>query len=264
MAAPEIKGKNGMTRTESGRRWTAESGEIEYEVWQGPALAAMAFYLKEKNYEDWDAVDISDFPVRTVKLERAVVDDSSNKPIWEAVGVELQKPIEEHPYFNIGSPGISEDWAVIKQSIDKALRNGTKYTVPEAEEHMCRYKGLRYAGVDSYNDIYIVLRKTEIVASRNVLITAQWENVNIVVPFENIAPPDYIIGQIMEIRRLKDHFPDPVILGDYEPGKWEWLTKIPVVRAESGGKKFSIVSEWWGAEKWSKVFYGGNWDPTIP
>lgn len=258
-----------MTRVNSGYRWNADSGDNYFEVWQGPAVKAMAFYTAQRATGAWDNITLDEFPVRTVTLEQAVNDSDSlsgNRPVWEIDAVDLMKPLEVHPYFVSGSPGAGKGLAEWKASFDKALRQATSLPaaagVYAANEQ--RYGGLRGAGVDSYMDLYVVIRKTTIVSRSNTVKKAQWNLANKVVTLESINPPNDIIGQLSDIERLKRDATNPAELGVYEKAKWEWLTKAPKIRNEAGGKKRAIVQEWWGAEEWSKVFYGGSWDPQTP
>jgi hypothetical protein len=265
---PVIKGSSGMTRVNSGCRWSIELGETYFEEWQGPSAAASAFYLTKKQSKEWDNITLNSFPVRSVTLEKAVddSDNANNEPVWEIDAVELMKPLEVHPYFVCGSPGVGKTLTEWKASFDKALRQATSLPAASGDyvTNEQRYGGLRGAGVDSYIDLYVVIRKTQIVSRANTVVAAQWNKVNKVVPLDYINPPADIIGQLTDIERIKRNPVDPATLGTYEKAKWEWLTKAPRIKNEAGGKKRSIIQEWWGAEEWSTVFYGGSWDPQTP
>ena len=113
------------------------------------------------------------------------------------------------------------------------------------------------AGVDGYLFSAINLRKTVKVNTRSTIV-ASWEDVNFVVTLESINPPDAVIGSLNELERLAS---GEMGDGEREVASWEWLKKAPTVRTAGKPKLFEVSYEWWGTDRWSRVLYGGSWDP---
>jgi len=184
------------------------------------------------------------------RLSCRVIDDSGGadggnteavNAIWELIANDVLKPIETHSDFD----SIAADR---KREIENYVRSATDYpaTLSGAAE-------LSLAGYYAYQVLdfpvtELILRKSIVVSSRST-ITAAYANMNRVVTLASIAPPSALLGTLTIL---------PLMGG--LSGAWEWLKKAPQVR-QVAKRKFQIIYEWHGAERWAAI-YGGSWTPA--
>jgi len=218
-----------------------------------------------------------------------LVVDEENNAIWEVAGMEIQKDIRVHPYFM--APSVYIDQTTINKSIyeeminiDLAIAQGKRYVAPAHaitnwKNKLSRYYALRLQGVDTYIDNAMVLKKNVTVTKRT-LVNVAWAGVGYCMNINTINPPNAIVAQMKDIYRLKRPPASDVGLGtiaginafyvvqkmgavDWDHSQWEWLKKAPTVTAIEDARRWTITYEWWGAERWSSVFYNGSWDPSV-
>lgn len=190
------------------------------------------------------------------RLSCRVIDDSGGadggnteavNAIWELIANDILKPIETHSDFD----SIAADR---KREIENYVRSATDYpaTLSGAAE-------LSLAGYYAYQVLdfpltELLLRKSIVVSSRST-ITAAYAYMNRCVAINadqliaNIGPPSALLGVLTSL---------PLMSG--ADGAWQWLKKAPQVR-QVGKRKFQIMYEWWGTERWAGI-YGGSWFPT--
>jgi len=261
--APVIKGSEDMTLVRSGNRWNKEDGQQIVQYWEGPRTVAKDFWAAYVNEETVDEAQHDERGGKGyVTLVYNAVEDDEGGPmgednsVWEVLPNEMVKDIRTHPYFN---PSASV-YQYITEA-DQSLARGEQYDydgMPSFNEMMQRYLGLRLAGVEGYVFSGVILKKSTKTSNIGTL-TASWKNVNFVVNLNvDIDPPIEVIGSINELERCAEGE-----MGDglREDAEWEWLKKAPVVRTAGSPRLFQIDEQWWGADKWSKVFYGGSFDP---
>lgn len=253
-----IQGGNTVTLVNQGSTWTKQEGETLRQVWRGPLLKAIDFYINAITSGSYDQVDIDeDGPVGTVTLSTANSgpgDSPTNEDenaIWEVAGQDLLKDLRAHPYLNPSGSIIPE---IVEA--DKALAENEPFTADGIwPVQVQRYYNLRREGVQSYVTSSIVIRRTIKTTSREA-IDASYVKVNRVVDLlTEINPPQQIIGNLLLLPIAND------VAGGFDEGEWEWLKKTPTITTSDGGQKFTIKDEWWGAEVWSLLLYGGTWDP---
>jgi len=271
MTVAVIKGYDGMTRTRIRRKWSKSSGETAIETWMGPRERALDMYNSALNDTQYDDVSMDpDAAVGTVEL--TINDDSQGgggpvtselNTIWEVDSNELSKNLKAHPYFQTTD---SDAFRNEVADVDKALAENTPFTASDFvhKEQMSRLYAMRQAGIEEYLDGSLVLRKTILVGSRSVL-DASYVNINRVIDLNTENPPSAIIGNLNSITKITGYAD---VAAPQTPTtsltKWEWLKRPPQVRQLSSGTRFEIIQEFWGADQWATVSYGGTWDPGDP
>ena len=202
-------------------------------------------------------------------------------PIWECTENALVKPIEAHMAFSTCDPGEMQfarecyekalsinrlanmnaaDIAALPKQFQSAYST-TSMTVVVGPPfvisflnvsgsktcNLLDYFKLLWKGTTDYFESGFNLKKTTTVSLRSALV-ALYVGVNRVVAggITTIAPPTALLG---DLKRL------PLISGS--TGEWEVLKRCPQVRSQAKGR-YEVVYEYWLAEKWSKILYGGT------
>ena len=273
--APVIKGSDAATAQGIiSKRYERGRGETTEKLWRGPWLKAEDKYNAKKLDDTTDVAQLArENQVSGVLRVVEVGDPDDDEVVWTVEAMEISKDLRAHPYFQV-SGGILEEIV----ECDEKIRRGQVYDYSAAtfSAQMQRYYGLRVSGVSHYLESGACLRKA-VATTRRALIDVAWANANRVVKLRDtddndfatpaITPPGEIISNIEALTRLSRTTAEsgglltPYDDTMYEPAKWEWLKKVPVITIENGGMRYRIEYEWWGAEEWSAVLYGGSWDP---
>jgi len=266
MTAAVIKGTDGMTLIARPKSYTRQNGETESEEWRGPRDKAVILYNESKSNTNIDSVSFDDTPGAAVasviltRVDQALEQNEEENAIWEVDATEVFRDLRTHPYIVLRSGAIMTEL----QLADEKIKSGTAYSAGDyaLTEVVIRYFALRRYGVEGYYQSVLVLRKTMTVSSRSD-VEAAYENVNRVVSLNSIDPPRNLLGPLGELPNITAYssFANPGS-PTLETGDWEWLKKTPKVRSIAGSRRFEISNEWWGADQWSTVFYGGTWDPA--
>ena len=267
-------GTDGMTLARKFRRHTRQNGSSQVEEYKGPI--ARAEELWDSTRDDinrgnatYDDVEYDEGGgIGVIRLITNEVEDPVNEDdgaIWEVDSQELFIDIRRHEYF-LGMSSAEELIAVADSYVADADK-GPYIADTEASDYdaiMGRYYKLRMAGAEGYYYSVPVLRKTLTLSSRTE-IEASWRRVNRATTLGSINPPRKILGAlnrmpIVNVTSGVDGTPAALISITY--GQWEWLKKAPRILGKAGGKQYELAYEWWGAQAWSTVFYGGTWDPN--
>ncbi|MDD4860787.1 MAG: hypothetical protein PHI33_01630 [Smithellaceae bacterium] len=177
-----------------------------------------------------------------------VIDDSGGEDggnteelnaVWELMSQDIQKPIESHPDFD-------SVIAAKKREIEKKARDAESFIGgTDAETNLYAYYSNQ---VLDYIATQLILRKSITVSTKSA-ITLSYANLNTVVAIGAINPPSKLLGALTSLPKM-----------DGTTGAWEWLKKGPQCR-QLGRSKFALSYEWWGADRWAKIPYGGTWEP---
>lgn len=262
-----VKGINDVTRVSEPRSYSRQSGEVVGEVWAGPRVKVKDLYDTLKDDVGVDSLDYDpEGGVARLTVFRSDPDlDQDGKAeenaIWEIAGAEIFRDLRTHPYITLRSGAILEEILIADTQIAKGeAYDAALYSLNNVIK---RYFALRLVGVQGYYQSTLVLRKTITVSARSDL-QAEYDGANRVQTIAQINPPDVLLGPLTLLPVITgyDNFNLPAS-PTIEDGTWEWLKKTPKVRAVEGAKQFDLVLEWWGAEAWSAIFYGGSYDPQM-
>jgi hypothetical protein len=258
--APVILGLNDMTQTAEREGWSKTGGRTITEIWEGPLPQAQILARNERQAGDYDEISLSNTPGTnhaTVELTLQLVDDTTEET-WEVDTQEFFENIRSHPYF-IPSGSIHEEVL----AVDKIIDNGEYFDASDYtwENQLNRYYGLRMAGVEGYFSGYIVIRRRQRV-SNQADVVLDYTTQNRVVTLDQISPPEKILGALNKMPVLTGYDGGDIASPQIVDQDYEWLKKPPKATIDEGGRRYEIIQEWWGAEAWSRVFYGGSWDPS--
>jgi len=158
--------------------------------------------------------------------------------IYEFIPNEFSKRPELAPYFeDITNDQIVQAYNAYRAGATDAQATAAPYNL--ADYGYVLYK-LLITGTEEYQQSAYVLRESKVVSGKNAVQT-EFANVNRVETPPTAASSNNLIGAISA-------------LGG------EWLKKAPAIRQISK-TKWSVVTEWWWADKWSAVLYGGTLVP---
>ena len=241
---------------EQGKKKQFQRGGGESEVWsyRGPKDAVSGLYEAFKNAALIDptiaVIDIDEgrgLSTLTVNkaTEQALLGVSNVNGIttvYELIPNEFSKRPELAPYFQDTGHGgtITNDQiraaynAHADQSVNDEATLITRYGL--ADKSLALFRILE-SGVEEYLESAYVLRETKVVSGRNA-VQANFENINRVDTPPSNSATNTLIGS----------------LADREG---EWLKKAPSIR-QITKTKWSVVTEWWWANKWDYYLYGGS------
>lgn len=237
MTAPAIKygspssvtGKN-LTYVEqaSKLRWGYVDGESQQNEWVGPASDLLTLYNNYKalagSTPQLDALELDlRMPARLV----ATFAENGNT-MYELMANDVNKPIYQNSYFD-------DLTAAQKIAVRIAVDEGTTITTPAKAVSLWTFLA---SGVEEYLETQYVLRETKRVSLRSE-VRASYTNVNRV-----DEPPSYATNTPM--------------ISSVPSG--EWLKRPPIVR-NIGQRRWEVITEWWWANKWSAILYGGTGSP---
>lgn len=245
---PLVVGVDDMTEQPRQLRWNNEDGFRTERIFHGPADVIEAqFNDLVNNTTGSDEVVATLSNSGKSELRVVIVDDSGsttggnteeNNSIWEVLGNDVYKDLRQHPkYSTISTADLLE--------IENALADGVEYS---GSGNADEYYKLRLRGTEQYIVSEVAIRKTVRVGTRSG-VKAAYSNMNRVIALGSINPPSILLGALNSL---------PLAGGG--SGSWEWLKKVPQVRHISR-RQFEISYDYWGAEKWSKVLYGGTLEP---
>lgn len=235
-----VKGSTSLTQLKDERGWDAVRGTFTLRRYEGPADAIAAEFARLVAGGDSGADDIREayagqHGTLTLRIPDATSDGEQDakaiSTTWEAVPVEILKPIESSPDFDTIT---SEK----KTEILKAVREATGEAGYTGDEWIL-YAYLANQ-VTEYSEFMIRLRKVELVTVKTAL-RASWTGVNTVVSLASLGVPSGILSNL--------------------PSGWEWLYKGASVVAS--GRGYTMTSEWLGADEWATIYSGGTWVPSV-
>lgn len=245
MSALEIFGSTEATQQGTKTRWQQGGGESKLYTWRGPTAAIESLY---NGFVSAAAIDptfvVMDFDpgkgLGTLTIQRAdpetvigtQVENGITK-LYELFSNEFLKPVHQNAWFS-GDAGLT---AAQIQEVYLAFETFTPDATFDTDLQTQLYN-LLCKGTQDYFESGYVIRESKIVNGRNA-VQANFVNVNRV-----SAPPDGAAAN--------------TLIGSLPSG--EWLKKSPNVRQISK-TKWHIETEWWWAEKWSAVLYGGTGSP---
>jgi len=198
--------------------------------------------------------------------------DEDDKPQWNIERIRVTSPLASHPYWQLAYIAASgsriEDHIA---QVDFSIAHGDVYDPASAgdyEEWVKRYWALRIAGVDSYPEYGVSIRKTfrtdNAVDIRDVTATAKQ-----VVNINNLRAPKAIrdaLAMLPKITGYTDANGDPSsnpgdVRMNIQGAEWEFYQLPPTFSGPANGP-WELDVEWIGMERWSAVLYpGGSWDP---
>jgi hypothetical protein len=266
--APVVKGVDGMTLTATRKRKSAANGETTEYDYEGPLAKAQAYFDDARTNTEYDDVTLEPVGGARGKVTIAIADETmaAAVTVWELRELEIMQDIGQHPYFDV-----SGAFASVMADIEEKIKKGERYNTADAgalETEAQRYYALRMRGVDKYISSGVEITKT-LTTSGRADVGIAFTQVNQVVTLDDINPPESIVGNLSELRRLIRGVQHNLSSGSYpgssfEAAEWEWLMRMPTVRVGAKGRR-EIMFRWWGLESWSKVLYpGGTWDPEAP
>jgi hypothetical protein len=166
--------------------------------------------------------------------------------LWELIGQDILKPIEQHADFLTAiTPNRKRQINKYIEDTIKATADGIPAPSTDVEKALAGY--LSHQTLD-FVLTQLIIRKSIILSTKSS-ITASYTSMNRVVTLESINPPSILLGTLTSLP-----------LEDGTSGAWEWLKKAPQLR-QVEKRKFQLIYEWWGAEKWAEI-YGGSWTPS--
>ncbi len=234
------------------RVWDATNGWSTVTRYEGTAEAIQAKANELANNDSGVDVIEEDIHGKAGTLMCRVYEDAGSggggnteelNAVWELIAQDILKPIERHSDYN----AIKE---ARKRDIENYVRDRVQYssiTAPTTDAE----KALAGYFANQTLDFYLtqlILRKTCVVTTKSA-ITISYTGMNRVVTLASINPPSILLGTLTSL---------PLESGS--SGAWEWLKKGPQLR-QIARRKFQIVYEYWGAEKWAEI-YGGSWTPV--
>lgn len=231
-------GGTGAVQQGSKLHWDQTTGESQVLTFKGFMTEIYNLYGLYKTVAGsnptYDSIDL-DQGRGLATLNVSVVADGTIT--YELFDNKVQKRLEEHPYFATTSVVLTAD------QIRKAYANHDN-GLSAAEAGYTTGKILEFynhlgAGVEYYMESAYVLRETKNVSKRS-LVSASFTNCNRV----DTPPSTSVVNSL---------------IGSLPDG--EWLKQTPNVRT-FGKKRWQITTEWWWATKWSKIMYGGTWEPS--
>jgi hypothetical protein len=216
--------------------WDYAGGEVTEQRWEGVQAGIDNLYTFYKAYAGYmptlDSLDLDQGRGKAILIARSVGNGEVN---YELYGNDIYKSVETAKYFAIDAPVLtaSQIMAVRQAITDQKSEAATGFAGKQLE----LWK-LQAQGTDQYYETSYVLRETKNASKRSTL-TASFLNVNRVE-----SPPDTSAVN--------------TLIGALPTG--EWIKKAPQVRL-IGLKRWQITTEWWWANKWSAILYGGTGTP---
>lgn len=238
---------------EQGKKKQFVRGGAESELWsyRGPKAAVAALYEAFKSAALIDpTIAVIDYDegrgLSTLTVNKAteqallgVSNSNGITTVYELIPNEFSKRPELAPYFQ-GETPITNDQiraaynAHLDQTVNDEATLITRYSLASLSLDLFR---LLEKGVEEYLESAYVLRETKVVSGRNA-VRANFDNINRVdTPPENAATN--------------------TLIGNLNERGGEWLKKAPSIR-QITKTKWSVVTEWWWAWKWSAKLYGGT------
>lgn len=196
--------------------------------------------------------------------------------IWELDWERVEKDIRTHGWFIIS--GSTLTYLAIMEEIDLAIKKGiagfTDYDSKYGVTHMNDYKNCRLQGLDSYIMYSPVVRATVATRSSTPISApgtsatkiVTWANVKLPIAGVTNSPGNPLttsgsggIGY-PKFERPKIHYlPNSVGTPTYSDADVnEWMVAPAKAKYEPKSKRWSLVFEWYGAEKWTKCLYDGG------
>jgi hypothetical protein len=243
---------------EQGKKKQFQRGGGESEVWsyRGPKAAVTALYdafkqaaLIDPTIAVLDMDEGRGLATLTVNkaTEQALLGVTSNNGIttvYELIPNEFSKRPELAPYFQDTTSGVITNDQIraaynahADQSLNDEAALTSRYSL--AGKSLTLFQILE-SGVEEYLESAYVLRETKVVSGRNA-VQANFSNINRVDNPPSNAAVNTLIGSLNE-------------------RGGEWLKKAPSIR-QITKTKWSVVTEWWWAYKWSQTLYGGTLSP---
>ena len=179
--------------------------------------------------------------------------------VWELIPQQINKPLATHGYFNVSGSALE-----MLEAADEAIRKGTARktnwdAAPYVGYHIQSYVNHRLRGIDTYVAFTYIVRRT-VVFNSATFLQAEFSTApeahklpGVITTWERIGVPDSA-----KFTKPKIHSAKHNVFGD---GQWEdleldeWLVMAPSVKWQRGKKRWELVREWWGAEKWSSALY---------
>lgn len=236
MSAVSQYGAPGPLQIRRSLGWTYGGGQTEQLTFRGVYANVLALYNQYLTFSGYaptmDQVRLDYERAMAVLTVDYAVD---GVPQYEMVPMELSVPVWSIPYFVSDSPALtSAQLHAVRTAYETGdTATGAAFTGKQASLYAFMCQGAEEKIVSSY-----VLRETKNVTKRST-VAASYANVNHV-----DSPPN---TQILN-----------TLIGALPSG--EWLKKAPSVRIY-GARRWQIVTEWWWAEKWSAILYGGTGSP---
>lgn len=245
MSSLDILGSQEATQQGTKTRWQQGGGESKLFTWRGPTAAIESLY---NGFLSAAAIDptfvVMDYDpgkgLGTLTIQRAdpetVIGTSVENGVtklYEMFPNEFLKPVHQNAWFS-GDGGLTADQIQgVYEAYETFRRNVSFDTDLENQlyELLCN-------GTQDYFESGYVIRESKIVNGKNA-VQANFTNVNKV-----DTPPSGASAN--------------VLIGSIPAG--EWLKKSPTVR-QITKTRWHIETEWWWAEKWSAVLYGGTGSP---
>jgi len=234
----QILGKNQLTEQPQTITFDSVKGEIITRTWQGPKALAEIKYNQLKIQENLGqctnvTIDkripctvTSSFGANDTDNQAQKDNEAETLAVWELQTEQVSKPIESHPDFDI--TGASAKFEQIQNDIENRVSASTDYEQPWND-----YRDLKLKGTDDYLTFTVNVKKTIYVTKKSQIKKA-------------VAGAGTVV-KASTIKLPKD-------VSFYVPDDYEMLTIPPSISWT--GKKYQIVQEWLGAEKWSKRLYG--------
>lgn len=255
MAAETVQGATGFTEQPKKRTWQDGKGWFTTRSWEGPQSGVDAQVDTVKLLDPAPdairytygvpAVIEADFS-ETGGTATTIDTEDEASAVWELIAQPLEKDIRTHGYFNIS--GISTQ---MLEEVDNAIRRGTAgatdYDSLYSGMHLNSYRNHRLRGIEAYQSFSYIIRKTISTSKASTLDVDDVKPGQVVV-FTTIGVPTTSKIQQPTIRL-------------YENSAWtdkainEWLVMAPTIRWTKSTKRYDLVREWWGAEKWSQALY---------
>lgn len=235
MAILEVIGTSNPVQQSVVKRWAYTTGETQTTTYRGVYAGVASLYDQFKAVAGYaPSIDSLDITYQRGQGVLTVNQVQDGEIMYELLGNEVNVPVWHHPYFAALS-GVNVD--EVRRTFERGEVLGVNPYVPAAEPYHTLYEMLAY-GYETYLRSAYVLRSSQIVSKRST-VQAAYTGVNTVQ-----APPD-----TQNVNSL---------IGALPPG--EWLYKTPQVRMY-GAKKWQMQREWWWAEGWSTILYGGTKSP---
>lgn len=251
----KVVGYNDVIQTKTRKVYNRASGVAEEQTWEAETSKAEAYFnlivgnplVSEATFEHNKAHG-------TVTLT-IPDDDIPSTPQWEVEPIQVFKGLKTAPYFAVSG----SVWGEIAAAESK-MAKGLPYYAGDYTHtgQISRFWGLKQAGVEGYNDYAVQVTKISIYLEADD-VSLVYENVNRVVPQASIGLPSWISNGLAKIPKCAE---GSLPSTPYAVGGWQWLKKMPAVKTMADGAKIEVREAWIGADRWSKVFYNGEWDPT--
>ena len=233
------------------RKFVAYKGETTIETYKGQREQVKALYdafvVNLAATPQYDTINFDPGKgLATLTLTTVCSSSSASQNIprsiamYEVYANELSNPIQSAPQFvDMTNAQMLE----VLKAIDALSGASGEWTTLQTQLY-----GELIHGHTEYFCSQYVLRET-ITTSNRLTVYASFADVNRVVSPPDQASANVLIGAVEGLM----YWPNDVSL--------EWLKKSPIVRMTSA-KTWEIITEWWGADKWSKLMYGGTLEYT--